>query len=73
VHQLSTLPRAAKSWTVHFGNAIYHCLYFEKQGTLVVKAVDYKQEGRGFEIRWGEILNVPNPYGRTRPWGLLSL
>jgi hypothetical protein len=22
---------------------------------------------------WGEILNLPNPSGRTRPWGLLSL
>jgi hypothetical protein len=26
-----------------------------------------KPEGRGFETRWGEILNLPNP------WGLLSL
>jgi hypothetical protein len=33
----------------------------------------YKPEGRGFDIRWGEFLNVPNPSGRTRPWGLLSL
>jgi hypothetical protein len=27
---------------------------------------------RGFETRWGEFLNLPNPSGR-RPWGLLSL
>jgi hypothetical protein len=26
-----------------------------------------------FEPRWGEILNLPNPSGRTRQWGLLSL
>jgi hypothetical protein len=28
-------------------------------------SVGYKQEGRGFEIPWGEILNLPNPSGRT--------
>jgi hypothetical protein len=39
----------------------------------VVNALGYKPEGRGFEIRWGEILNLPNPYGRTRHSGLLSL
>jgi hypothetical protein len=42
-------------------------------GTLVVKALGYKPEGHGFESRWGEILNLPNPSGHTRPWGLLSL
>jgi hypothetical protein len=26
-----------------------------------------------FDTRWGEFLNLPNPSGRTRPWGLLSL
>jgi hypothetical protein len=44
-----------------------------ERGSLVVKALDYKPEGRGFETRWGEIVNLPNPSGRTRPWGLLSL
>jgi hypothetical protein len=39
----------------------------------MVKALGYKPEGRGFETRWGEILNLPNPSGSTRPWGLLSL
>jgi hypothetical protein len=33
----------------------------------------YKHQGRGFDSRWGEFLNLPNPSGRTRPWGLLSL
>jgi hypothetical protein len=42
-------------------------------GSLVIKALGYKPEGRGFETRWGEILNLPNPSGRTKPWGLLSL
>jgi hypothetical protein len=39
----------------------------------MVKALGYEPEGLGFETRWGEILNVPNPSGRTRPCGLLSL
>jgi hypothetical protein len=32
-----------------------------------------KPEGRGFEIRWGDILNLRNASGRTMPRGLLSL
>jgi hypothetical protein len=43
------------------------------RGSLVVKVLDYNPEGRGFETRWGDILNLPNPSGRTRPWGLLNL
>jgi hypothetical protein len=43
------------------------------RGSLVIKLLGCKPEGRGFETRSGEILNVPNPSGRTRPWGLLSL
>jgi hypothetical protein len=39
----------------------------------MVKALGYKPEGRGFETRWGYILNLPDPSGRTRPSGLLSL
>jgi hypothetical protein len=42
-------------------------------GSLVLKALGYKPEGRGFETRWGEILNLRNPSGRTRPWGSLNL
>jgi hypothetical protein len=41
--------------------------------SLVVKALGYKPEGCGLETQWGEILNLPNPSGRTRPWGLLNL
>jgi hypothetical protein len=43
------------------------------RGSLVVKALRYKPEGRGFETQLNEILNLPNPSGRTRPRGLLSL
>jgi hypothetical protein len=37
------------------------------RGSVVVKALFYKPEGRGFDSRWGEFLNLPNPSGRTRP------
>jgi hypothetical protein len=43
------------------------------RGSLVVKALCYKPECRGFDTRWCGFLNLPNPSGRTRPWGLLSL
>jgi hypothetical protein len=43
------------------------------RGSLAVKVLDYESEGRGFETRYAEILNLLNPSGRTRPWGLLSL
>jgi hypothetical protein len=43
------------------------------RGSVVVKALCYKPEGRGFDTRLGEFLNLPNLSGRTRPWGLLSL
>jgi hypothetical protein len=42
-------------------------------GSVVVKALCHKPEGRGFDTRRCEFLNLPNPSGRTRPWGLLSL
>jgi hypothetical protein len=31
---------------------------------LFLLFLGYKPEGRGFETRWGEILNLPNPSGR---------
>jgi hypothetical protein len=43
------------------------------RGSVVVKALCYKPEGRGFDSRWGEFLNLANASGRSRPWGLLSL
>jgi hypothetical protein len=43
------------------------------RGSVVIKALDYKPEGRGFKTLRGEILHLPNPSSCTRPWGLLSL
>jgi hypothetical protein len=43
------------------------------RGSVVVKALCYKPEGRGFDTRRCDFLNLPNPFGHTKPWGLLSL
>jgi hypothetical protein len=50
-----------------------HC--YGARGSVVLKALCYKSDGRGFETRRGEciFLNLPNPSGRTRPWGLFGL
>jgi hypothetical protein len=45
----------------------------EARGSLLVKALGYKPKGCGFETRWDDIFNLPNPSCRTRPRGLLSL
>jgi hypothetical protein len=44
------------------------------RGSVVVTALCYKPEDRGFETRWGEWIsfNLPNPSGWTRLWGLLG-
>jgi hypothetical protein len=42
------------------------------RGNVVVKALCYKPEGRGFDTRCGEFLNLPNPSGRTRLCCLLG-
>jgi hypothetical protein len=43
------------------------------RGSLLVKTLGYKIEGREFETVWDDILNLPNSSGRTRPWGSLNL
>jgi hypothetical protein len=43
------------------------------RGNVVVKALCYNPEGHGFDTRWGDFLNLPNPSDHARPWGLLSL
>jgi hypothetical protein len=44
------------------------------RGSLVVTALCYKPEGRGFDTRLGEFFfTLHNPSGRSRPWVLLSL
>jgi hypothetical protein len=42
---------------------------------VVVMALCHKPEGRGLESRWSKwiFLNLPNPSGRTRSWGSLSV
>jgi hypothetical protein len=37
------------------------------RGSIVVKALCYIPEGREFDTRWGDFLNLPNPSGRTMP------
>jgi hypothetical protein len=56
-------------------NSVNNYYFFKMgaRGSVVVKALCYKPEGRAINTRWGEFLNVPNPSGRTRPWSLLSL
>jgi hypothetical protein len=44
-------------------NIFWYSFLFWASGSLVVKALNYKLEGRGFETRRGEILNLPNPSG----------
>jgi hypothetical protein len=46
--------------------------YIGARGSVVVKALCHKPEGRGFDSRWSEFLNLHNLSGRTRPWDLLS-
>jgi hypothetical protein len=48
-----------------FLNPVY--LLTGARGSVVVKALCYKLEGRVFDSRLGEFLNLPNPCGRTRP------
>jgi hypothetical protein len=42
-------------------------------GNVVVKALCYNPEGPVFETQRGEFFDLPNPSGRTRPWGSPSL
>jgi hypothetical protein len=44
--------------------------YIGAHSSIVVKALCYQPEGRRFDTRWGDFLNLPNPSGRT---SLLSL
>jgi hypothetical protein len=50
------------------GALLHHFLWHEGHcSQRVVKALRYKPAGSGFDSRWGEFLNLPNPSGRTRP------
>jgi hypothetical protein len=69
------LHRESVTFTLQFLKVISSCRCFLlwARGNMVVKALCYKPEGRCFDTRSGEFLNLPNPSGRTRPRGLLSL
>jgi hypothetical protein len=59
---------------IHFQGTLFLGIYLLSpwaRGSLV--PLGYKPERRGFESRCGEILNLPNPSGRNRHWGLLTL
>jgi hypothetical protein len=45
------------------------------RGSVVAKALRYKPEGRGFEIRWGEwmFFNLPNPSVGSWALGFIQL
>jgi hypothetical protein len=71
-------------FTIFVDIKAYYCLRFQEpkmidlnssaifaENSVVVKALCYKVAGsRPDEVIF---LNLPNPYGRTRPWGLISL
>jgi hypothetical protein len=63
--------RGSISWVFYV--FMYFDMFYIQWGSIVVKALCYKLEGCGFDTRWGDFLNLPNPSGRTRPWGLLGL
>jgi hypothetical protein len=42
-------------------------------GTVVVKATTNRKVAGWVDTRWGDLLNLPNPSSRTRPWVSLSL
>jgi hypothetical protein len=56
-----------------YGDNFTLTYFIGARGSLVVKALDYNPKCCWFETRWGEIFNLPNPSGHTKPWGLLSL
>jgi hypothetical protein len=45
----------------------------EARGSVVVKALCSKPEGRGLDTSGGYLLNLPNSYGLTRSFTLLIL
>jgi hypothetical protein len=56
-----------------YGIFSYYCYFTGARGIVVVKALCYKPESRGFDTRWGDFLIFLRPSDNTRSWGLLSL
>jgi hypothetical protein len=68
----ATLQLCKLLFTINCNN-ILPLTFQEGRGSLVVKALCYKPESHGIHTRRGFFLNLTNPSGRPRPWGLLSL
>jgi hypothetical protein len=64
-HSLSLIWVPRDSWA-------YFIVSIGARDSVVVKALCYKPEGRRFDTRWGEFLNLSNLSGRSRPGGLVS-
>jgi membrane-associated PAP2 superfamily phosphatase len=60
-------------WVLSVCRTCLLILLYIQRGNVVIKALCYNPEGRGFDTRRGEFLNLSNPSDRSRPWGLLSL
>jgi hypothetical protein len=60
--------------SLHWGfNFVSFPISVGARGIVVVKALCYKPEGHEFEPDEEIFLNLPNPSGFTRPWGLFAL
>jgi hypothetical protein len=59
--------------SIHSFSFLFVCIW--ARGSVVVKALCYKPEGRGFDTLGGELIffNLPNLSSRTSPWSLLNL
>jgi hypothetical protein len=57
--------------TLPFFLLFYSILWTERGHAVaqLVEALCYMPEGRGFESRWGELFNLPNPSSRTMALG----
>jgi hypothetical protein len=67
-----TVVLFSPTWRTKYNIPIVY-KFIGARGSVVVKALCYKSESRGFDSRWAEFLNLPNPSCLTRPWCLLSL
>jgi hypothetical protein len=64
INSLCLLKHGTEGWKTCLKN------WNNRSGSVVVKALWYKREGRGFETRWGEwTFQFTWSFHRTRPWG----
>jgi hypothetical protein len=74
MHLISSRTRDLLACSVVNSSTLPHT-QMRARGSVVVKALCFKLEDRGFKTRRGESIffSLPNPSSRTRPWSLLSL